>query len=189
MPLTRLLRSALPNPVAGQYFFPNSESSSGTSVTLGNGNLRVTPWLLETTVKIDRLGGEVSVVGDAGSKIRIGVYADTGNAYPGSLLLDAGVIAGDSATLQDITGLSLTLAPGLYWLGGAVQLVTTTQPTVRTLSGYAPPVSFGFGTSAPGANSTAFGYTHTGVTGALPATFTSTIAVSGSGFRIHARAA
>jgi hypothetical protein len=166
-----------PVPAAGQYAFPISGNSTGTSPSLGVGTLRVLPWVVTRTFSIDRIGGEVTAIGDVGSLLRLGVYADNGNAYPGALVLDAGTIAGDSATAQQVT-CALTLAPGLYWIGGAVQAVTTTQPTVRIVGAFAPTSPLISGTSIPGANAVVQCYAQTSVTGALPATFSTTIAVS-----------
>jgi hypothetical protein len=145
---------------------------------------------VERAIAVDRLGAEVTSAGDAGSLLRIGVYADTGNSYPGALILDAGTIAGDSATVQDITGLTLTLAPGIYWIGGAVQLVTVTQPTVRILgSVYTCPVPLG--STSISAGQAVHGFSQSSVTGALPSTFTSSVTTLGAGVcpRIHARVA
>lgn len=188
MPLYRPARAPLPNPVAGQYQIPISPHATATSATLGTGTLRLAPWVVEQTLKVDRMGAEVTVIGDAGSKFRIGIYADTGNLYPGALLLDAGQIAGDSATVQDITISTLTLGPGLYWLGGVVQTVTTTQPTMRQNANWTPPV-VPVASAIPAANATAVCYTQSGVTAALPSTFTATVAASGNVPRIHVRAA
>lgn len=178
----------VPVPVAAQYFYPASPSGVSTSATLGNGTLRLYPWLVETAITIDRLGADVSVTGDAGSKVRLGVYADTGAAYPGTLLVDAGQIAGDSATVQQLT-VALTLTPGLYWLGAVIQSVTTTQPTLRIVSNWTPPVLLGVGTSLPAGGGTTLGFSQSGVTGALPGTFTSTVSAAGSAPRLLARAA
>lgn len=189
MPLSPRGRAPLPNPAAGQYLFTSSPGALSTSATLGVGTLRLVPWLIETKLSIDRLGAEVTLVGDAGSLLRLGIYGDTGNVYPGSLLLDAGTIAGDSATVQQITISTLTLPPGLYWVGGAVQAVTTTQPTVRTVSAWTPPVTLGLSTSLPAAGQSSFGFTQASVTGALPANFSATVGIAGAAPRLLARAA
>jgi hypothetical protein len=188
MPLYSALRPPLPVPAAGQYMLPLSQSSTSTSGTLGNGTLRLGPWVLERTLTIDRIGGEITVAGEAGSVLRFGIYADNGNAYPGALLLDGGTIDGTSATTQVAT-VSLTLAPGLYWIGAAVQAAVTTQPTVRTASN--PTVSFavGLGTPLPGAATSGLGFSQASVTGALPSTFTTTVTSTGTVVRTIVRAA
>lgn len=187
-----LFQSGSITPVAatGQYIFTSSPGATATSAALGNGNLRVIPWLVTRAMAIDRIAAEIvtGTTADAGAKYRLGIYADNGNAYPGALLLDAGQIAADVVAVAELT-VALTLPAGLYWIGGAVQSVVTTQPTVRTVSNWTPPVPIGPGTSAPAAGTGAFGYTNTGVTAALPATFTATVAGSGNAPRCHVRAA
>jgi hypothetical protein len=131
-----------------------------------------TPVYVGWPVTITRLGAQVTVTGDVGSKIRLGVRADTGFGTPGTLLLDAGQIAGDSVTAQEITGLTLALLPGLYWFTGTTQSVTVTPPTVITTTGDCWPV---LGASLAGALglTPATGYqTAATVTAALPASYT-----------------
>jgi hypothetical protein len=180
-----------PMPAGGQYTFTASPGASSSSNSMGVGTLRLAPWLVTRPCVIDRIGSEIATIGDAGSLLRLGVYADNGNSYPGALLLDAGTIAGDSATVQQVT-CSLALTPGLYWVGGAVQSVTTTQPTVRGLfSSFASPVPIVLAAAPSAGGTTTHGYTQTGVTGALPATFTSTVTTLGGGVcpRVHVRVA
>lgn len=142
-----------------------------TSNVLVNGTLRVAPIYLARTVSLTKIGLQVTVIGDAGSTIRLGIYGDTGEFYPGALVLDAGTIAGDSATVQEIT-IAQTLPKGVYWIGGAVQGVTVTQPTVRIVSGALSSAIDSTASGVTNAGNTA--QSMTGVTGALPATFSST---------------
>lgn len=129
------------------YYFTASPASQTTSVTLGNGNLRATPFVVTESLSITRLGAEFTVAGDAASVLRLGIYNDDGNGSmpSGAPFLDAGSIstgtgnAGTVATggtpgVYEIT-VSATLSPGLYWVGGAVQGVTVTQPTIRICAG------------------------------------------------------
>jgi hypothetical protein len=55
----------------------------------------------------------------------LGIYNDDGNAYPATLVLDAGTVSTQSAGLKEIT-INQQLDPGLYWLaflqGGAATL-------------------------------------------------------------------
>lgn len=174
-------------PAAGQYMITTSPGTATTNGALGNNTLRVAPWVVNRAISIDRVGAEVTTIGEAGSKFRIGVFADTGSCYPGAVLLDAGQIAGDSATVQDLT-VALTLAPGLYWIGGAVQSAPTTQPTMRVTTTWHPPVPIAVGTSAPSAGATMVGYSNASVSGAL-ATFTATVGNVSAAARIHVRLA
>lgn len=130
---------------SGFYYFCNSPASASTSSGLGNGSLRLTPWVVTKSVTITRIGAEFSVAGEANSVFRLGIYADDGTGIPGgAAVLDAGSIstgtgnAGTVATggtpgVYEIT-VSQALTPGLYWVGGAVQGAPSTQPTIRTVA-------------------------------------------------------
>jgi hypothetical protein len=80
------------------------------------------------------------------------------------------------------------MPPGLYWIGGVLQGVSTTQPTFRTGFYFYP--SLAMSSTIPNAGTTVVGYEATGVTGALPATFPAfaSAAVAGTiprvGFRV-----
>lgn len=184
------LQPAVPVVEPGQYFYTTSPGGAATSAAHGIGSLRLFPWVVGQRLRLSRLGGEVTVIGDVGSKVRLGIYADNGRCYPGALVVDAGQIAGDSATVQELT-IDTVLLPGLYWVGGAVQAVTTTQPTVRTQSSsWHQPVAVGLGTTIPAAGGGGGGYAATGITGALPASFPSTVSTfPTSGVRLFAKAA
>lgn len=173
---------------AGAYYYTASPAAVGTSNTLGVGTERLVPMVLTRPLTIDRIGAEVTTVGDAGSKFRIIVRADNGSGLPNALALDAGQIAGDSATVQVLT-VSATFAPGVWWFGGAVQAVTTTQPTMRTMAGtWVPPIPIWANTSTPAAGAAILGVNATGTTGAAPATITVAGTV-GAAPRIFFRAA
>jgi hypothetical protein len=174
-------------PRSGNYFFPVSSNTASTN-TLPVGSLYVVPWFLGAAVTVTRLGAEVSTVGDVGSKVRLGIYADTGSYYPGALVLDAGQIAGDSATVQELI-ISQALTPGIYWLGAVGQAITTTAPTVRSLSNWTPPYPLALGTTIPGSNPVFVAYTMSSVTGALPGTFNVTITPTFRSARLLAKAA
>lgn len=168
-----MLRGGQHSQRTGTYYFASSAAASAGVSTLGNGSLRVSPMIVTRTMTIDRLGSEVATVGDVGSKVRLGIYSDDGTGRPGNLLIDAGQIAGDSATVQELT-ISQQLTPGIYWFGGVVQSVTTTQPSVRCAANWFAPIPVGISTALPGAAASAIGHSHASVTAALPTTFTTT---------------
>lgn len=154
------------------------------SAGLGNNNLRVMPMYSPVPVPIDRFGANVTVVGEAGSVFRLGIYADDGSYYPGALLLDAGTIAGDSATVQEKTTF-LWLPAGIVWVGGAVQGAPTTVPTMQTVAG----VNHATQTSSNATSSgTTIGFAAAGVSGALPNPFPPGVGGgSGSNARVFLR--
>lgn len=179
----------LPVPLAGSYFYVNSPNATSTSAALTVGQLRMTPWVVPQALRLDRLGAEVTAAGDVGSRFRVGIYADNGTGHPGALVIDAGQIAGDAVGLQFAT-IDVTLPAGLYWVGGAVQVVTTTQPTIRTATApVAAPVMIPLGTGVPGANGMALGVGQAGVTDVFPAAVTVPAAPSGVMPRFICRAA
>jgi hypothetical protein len=180
-----LLSSPLPaGPIpSGQYIFAGGGQSSSTANTLGNGTLRVFPWYLPHSCTLTAIGAEVTLVGDVASTFRLGIYTDTGSFQPSTLVLDAGTVSGNSATVQSIV-ISQALNAGVYWIGGVVQGVTTTQPTLRT---FVPgPVSLPM-SAQPAAGAGTAGYTHgSTVAGALPGTFSIGSTV-GAVARIHVK--
>lgn len=176
------------SPAAGRYFLPISQGSGSTG-TLTNNWLRVLPWIVRGTITIDRMVGDIATAGEVGSKFRMGIYADDGGSRPGALVVDAGQIAADSATVQELAIAPVTLQPGVYWLGGAVQLAPTTQPSVRVVNGATPDVPMILGTALPAAGASGTAYAATGVTDVLPVTFPVNPAAVSTGPRLFLRAA
>ena len=175
----------------GWYYQTMPTSGLSTLNTLGNGNLRVTPFAVPRKVRLSRIGAEVTAEGDVGSEIRLGIYADNGFGYPGALVVDAGVLAGDVAGVSELM-ISTVLKPGLYWVGGAVQGVTSTQPTVRTpLTTGSSYIALSNGSMpAPGYPSAmVIGYNAFGVTGALPTQFQAAPYPTGAAVRVFVKVA
>lgn len=101
-----------------------------------------------------------------GGQIRMGLYASNGT-LPTSLVADYGTVAADLTGVKQITSMSTALRPTLYYLvigrqGGALNLGLTTLATGDPIVSEATP-SFAGNLNA---------YYMTGVTGALPASFT-----------------
>lgn len=154
---------------SGEYYWAINGSTS-TSVTLGNGTLRVAPMWVPNTVTLTRIGVGITVGGDATAKVRLGVYGDDGTGKPGALLLDAGQVDAAAAGDPELT-ISLTVGPGWYWVGGAVQGVTTTQPTVRILTTHHSSMPLSIPSGLPAGGILPVGYSISGITGALPNPF------------------
>lgn len=154
---------------SGRYYFEPAPSGVSTTAASGNGTLRCASSYIPNTATLVRLGAEVTIVGEAGSKVRLCVYGDDGTGRPGSLVVDGGQIAGDSATVQEVT-VSSAVGPGRYWFCGGVQSAPTTQPTIRTSVNTSLPADTG--TTLPGASAISGGFTMTGVSGACSGTFT-----------------
>ena len=170
-----------------RWFPQTSGDNLSTAATLGNGTLRLVPAYVPEAVTISHIGAEVTSAGDAGSTLVAAVYDNIpGSFYPRSLVAQAAIL-GDSGTVQEIDITDALIVPGWYWVGGVVQGVTVTQPTVRTVG--TALVSGLISTSAPTAGQVFRGYSQGSVTGALPATFTTTLGVTTTAPRIHFRRA
>lgn len=173
--------------MAPRYYYPLSQHSVTASGALSNGTLRIAPWAVTREISFDRIGAEISVVGEAGSKLRLGIYEDNGSCFPGKLVLDAGQINGDSATVQELV-CSQTLPVGLFWIGAVVQSAPATTPTVRCVNAWSPPVPIAMSVVPPTAGATAVGFATSGVPGALPDTFpVGTAFATGSAPRLFVR--
>ena len=62
---------------------------------------------------VDRIGTYVGTAA-AGKVARVGIYADNGNCYPSTLVIDGGEIALDTTGFKEVT-ISKQLTKGLYW--------------------------------------------------------------------------
>lgn len=140
-------------------------SSTGPTVN----TLYGMPFVVSTTTKFDTIECEVTT-GGASSNIRLGLYRDTGNVYPGALIFDSGNL--DSSTTgaksATITAALQTLQPGLYWL---TYENSATVPQIRALPGVNTCIGI-IGYPTPfGTNGQGYVYTVTHTVGALPNPF------------------
>jgi hypothetical protein len=157
-------------PISGSWI-THPSGGQGSNAALTQNSLGGLPILVPYACTIDALGLRVYTL-SAGSTIRLGIY-DAGNGgLPKTLLLDAGTVSGASTGDKTITGLSLALSPGTYWLCGVAQGGT---PAVTT--GPSNVLFFPFGFHTGSGATTQFDFQgsvtrHTGtVSGTLPATF------------------
>lgn len=166
--------------VSGDWHQPGSGSGTPSAI-LGVGTERLAAYWVPVAATLTGLAVEVTTAGEAGSLFRLIARSDDGSGStfgapgkPSTLLVDAGTVAGDGATgVRTVTGLSAAIAAGgrWIWIGGAVQTVTTTQPTLRTIG--TPLYALTMGSATPTVLSAAYaGYSQTGVTGAAPGSFT-----------------
>lgn len=172
----------VPNPRIGDYFFPNAPIAPTTGTPPTNGDMRMSPWLVRRPITLDRLAAEVTTAGEAGSKVRLGIYSDSGECRPGALVVDGGTIAGDVVAVASVT-VAVTLQPGLYWLAIAAQDAPTTRPTLRYIgTGMAMPIPVGIATVLSAmSNLSNQGFYATGVTAALPSSVASPIPAAAGG--------
>jgi hypothetical protein len=173
---------------ANRVFFPLSPGNASASNTLGNGNLRAAPFLLQYPTPIVALGAEIMAAGDVGSTLRLAVYRDNGSGFPGALLAQGTIPADAVATAE--AAVSVTLPAGLLWIAAVVQGVTTTQPNVRVIgTSVTLPVQILWPSAVPGSNTTGVGYVQAGVTGALPDPAAFTTSTAGAVPRLWIRTA
>lgn len=177
---------------SGMYYQCTPAFSVTTSNTLSNGVFRCAPFRVPNLITLSKIGLEVTAVGDTGSTIRIGIYADNGFGYPGVLVADCGTVPGDSVAVSEVT-VTTALSPGTYWVGAAVQGVTTSQPTVRTFGVTNGPgvdaIPLTTGATPAAAAAPSFGYAALGITGALPATFPTSLNLTSVAARVFAKIA
>lgn len=92
-------------------------AASGNATQAAN-SMYMGPLLVPRSTSFQAIGVSCA---SSGGNIRLGVYGtDSTTGGPGALLLDAGQVSVTSS-FRSITGLSLTLAAGLYWLAVATQ--------------------------------------------------------------------
>ena len=102
----------------GIYGYPSN-------VALVANTLYGMPFIVARDITVDRIAMEVQGAAGGGN-VRLGIYNEGTNLYPGTLLVDAGTIDATSATLQPIT-IDEELTKGLYWLA----FVSDNTPTMR----------------------------------------------------------
>jgi hypothetical protein len=93
--------------------------SGGAQATQGiasANSLRAFPFYVPKSTKFDRIAIRVTTAATGTNpKIRLGIYKDNGNIYPGSLFLDAGEVAVNTLGVKELV-IDVTLKEGLYWL-------------------------------------------------------------------------
>lgn len=100
---------------SGQYYGAMGITSFTATSVLTTGKLYAIPFFVGSTTTFTKMGIFITG-GVASSHVELGVYTNT-NGLPDALLLDAGqVSSATSSTFATITGLSLQLTPGWYWL-------------------------------------------------------------------------
>jgi len=113
---------------ANRYYGPMIAGATATAAMTLN-VIYASPFAVVKTITLDRIAINVTTAA-AGATARLGIYADDGTTYPGSLVLDAGTVDVSTTGMKTIT-ISQELTPGLYWLcvwsGGG--------PTIRGVAG------------------------------------------------------
>lgn len=135
------------------------------------------PFYVPATTTAIYLFIDVMTLAGASSTVRLGIYSNSStDDYPNARIVDAGTVLTDTvngSTGKNLVSISTSLTAGLYWLVAAKQ--GTGFPTLR---GYTATQSMGQSVMPTGIlSSSSYGavaWTATGITGALPATWTAT---------------
>lgn len=154
--------------------FSNGLTSKEVSAATGTDTLAVSPFWVPRPMTIDvwRLLVDIAA---AGSVVRAGLYEDDGSGYPTALALEIGSFPGTPLGLKSITNSFDFTRAGLYWLGGAPQ---GGNPTISAHGEpsqgvpFLPPMAYADTTNSFTDSHTA--WAQSGVSGALPATFSAT---------------
>lgn len=152
----------------GYYTTIGGNYASFTSASHGAGDTRFAPFELSTAsaVTFDRIGIDI-VSGTAGSVVRLGIYNVGSDGKPGTVELDAGTVAADSAGQKEIT-ISHSLAPGRYYIAAAAQVANTNFRAYGT--GLVRSNWHGYASAANVANKDKHTLVATGITGAFAST-------------------
>lgn len=158
---------------SGNYSFPPGNSAALALTKDTEYALAVV--FLNVPGPVTAVGVNVTT-GAASTVVRFGVRSDAGLAYPypaptSGLLSDFGTVATTGTGWKEVTGLSWTPTAGVVY-HFTVTLQTNTGVSVSGLNGQTSPVTSNV---APAALVLA-GYSQTGITGALPTTFSASIA-------------
>lgn len=116
--LTGLADNDHPQYAAGGLFKPGFWFAHPGGVASGaptGGAGYTMPWFFPNGLVLAQVGVNVSTL-QAGSTMRVALYADDGTGYPGALIADLGTIDTSVAGARTLDFADLTLAPGLYWV-------------------------------------------------------------------------
>lgn len=126
--------------------------------------LRAVPFWTGRAIALDRIA--INVTSLTAGNMRLGIYADDGNGYPGALVADLGAVDVGTTGVKEITISRALNANTLYWLA----IVGSAAATIRAIAGTSCypilGIDSGLGTALGVGWSAAFTY------GALPSTFT-----------------
>ncbi|MBU2249391.1 MAG: hypothetical protein KKD77_21765 [Gammaproteobacteria bacterium] len=115
----------------GEYHFFPPYWASGTHA-LSTNQLRAVPFVIARAMTLDRIALAFSVAAGA-AKIRMGIYANGTNLYPGALVVDGGEVTIAAAVIY-ASVINESLQPGIYW---AATLTDGTDTTLGITAGNA----------------------------------------------------
>lgn len=123
------------------------------------------PLIITQNTTIDHIAVDVTT---ASGTMEMGIYNDSGQESPGSLLVDCGSVTSAVGIASSTTGLPLTVDSGLYWL-------VINPSNAMTVDGFpVADVISPLGYATPASTAINMGWSATQTKGALPATFPTT---------------
>lgn len=102
----------------GNYYGTFLTGGAQTTQSIASANsLRAFPFYLPITTSFDKIAIRVTTLATGTTpRIRLGIYEDNGNNYPGKLILDAGEVNVSSTGVKELD-IDIKLPGGkLYWL-------------------------------------------------------------------------
>lgn len=152
----------------------------GSAIILPAGEEIAAPFISLVSGTLDRIGFGLNTPGSSGSVTRLGIRADTGNGFPSStVILDAGTFDTSSGSGSATINISQAVSAGtVYWLTICAQGAPVTEPIVGVLAAGSNRHTLVGHSSADAALgphwSSATSPKQTGITGALPSSWTGT---------------
>ena len=102
---------------AGRWFTNGIFNPQGSAFTNVANTIRYVPFYLDQDITVTRMGINVVSAGAASSTCRLGIYTnDSSNNQPSTRLVDTGTIDLVATGAKSVTGLSVALTKGLYWM-------------------------------------------------------------------------
>lgn len=162
---------------AGFFYAPIGLTTQGTAANFPANTLYAVPFYCSTSITAIYLSINVSALNGASGGIRIGLYSNsTNDDYPNALLADSGVIGTDTvngATGPNLAIISVALTAGIYWLVAVRQ--GASNPSIYSYTNTNGSVNQVIPTGTLSSSSYgAVAWSQAAVSGALPATFSTT---------------
>lgn len=159
---------------SGTYIINSDYALAASTCAMTANQIKAWPFIIRKNVVITEIITEVTVLA-AATTYRIGIYADDGTVYPGTLVTGSDVGTYDSSTTgsKSSGAVSLTMNAGLYWL------VVNSNGTA-TMRGIATGGLLTIMGSPDGLNPPNTRYIATLTYAALPSTFTAGATAAGN---------
>lgn len=147
--------------------YHTAQGGTPTTLALVSGQEYAIPFEVGSQQSFNEIAANVTVVGGTGGLLRFGLRLDDGTGAPGALVADFGTVSSETLASRAVT-ISQTFPSGNLWLTVTAQV---SGCTVTAISGWL--VGASGASSVAGAIGGRSAHYQTGVTGSLPATFTS----------------